>query len=135
MSLTAVQKSKIKAYLGFPVSFQNENPRLNGALDLVNDATLESLIATAITNIEAVFTALADVSRAGVQEADEVKLTKSDFGASTYDKQLRANGRMWVNQLSCFLGCPIVGDIFSEQGYPGDYWFHGSADPRFKLCL
>ena len=123
MAFTEAQRVEIRHYLGFPDTYQGENFRLEGAMDVVGgrsdaQAKAEEIIA-ALVVAETKVTAM--LSSAGIKKVDEVEF----FGNASGSSGLRdacGYGRMLAGRLSILFGVPVVNDIFGPNGYMSDGW-------------
>lgn len=128
MAFTATQQVKIRRGLGYPQTYFQANPRLEGAIEVVGaDPEASAIVVDLLAKIDA---AREDVAQSA-QSAGIRTLDKDDVGF--YDKNSvttgKANiGRYWTNELSIMLGVPIANDIFAPgRGYSGDAWAIGNA--------
>jgi hypothetical protein len=132
MAFDEAQKVKIRLFLGFPDVFQDGNPRLESAFDVIGARPdTQAEIETILTNLAAADAKVNSVlTHAGIKKVDEVEFFGSKAGTNAVD-DARAYGRMWANRLSIVFGIPLVNDVFSERGYGGDAWgdhsFQGSS--------
>lgn len=110
-------------YLGYPSFFRYVHYRLEGAFSAIdNDADVQTLLTTALTNIIAIENTINTISLsvAGLKRVDDVEYYKN-----SQLMESRKLGRMWVSRLSILTGVPIYSDIFGENGYLGDKFSDG----------
>lgn len=142
MAFTDERKVQIRFFLGYPFPFQQLNPRLESAIDLVGaNATAQQMVETILDKLLAVYGLDPNnpgvpgqvdtvVQQAGikiVESADD----KIEFGATTktgsgsssaiLDAQMDVARRL-VSSLSIMMGVEIANDIFGPKGYQNDMW-------------
>jgi len=143
MAFTDERKVQIRFFLGYPFPFQQYNPRLEGAIDLVGaNATAKTMVEVLLDKLLAVYGldpsnpgAPAQVDQA-VQQAG-IKVVESaddriEFGTSAGNGTgsstsaiLSAQNdvaRQLVGALSIMMGVEIANNIFGPNGYQGDAW-------------
>lgn len=122
MAFTSAQLAQIRWYLGYPDVYIYANPRLESAMVQVgNDADASAIVLGLLTLISADLAAMSGfaLTMAGVQSLD--KGDAAMFQGQSI-KDIGRIGRMHCGQLSQRFGAPKGNDIFSEQGYSGDWW-------------
>lgn len=124
MALTAIEKARIRQYLGFSTANKQWNPRLESRMSELDEADL-SLTREILQRIQRVECELAPGSSAmsseGVKKVDEVEFFGPHEGGSRADR-FRKTGQNFCSQLSIKLGVPLVGNYFGTGGYAGDGW-------------
>lgn len=133
MALTALQKSQIRLYLGYPDAFRFENPRLEGMLNHNLSLEAESLIIASLTALTTVEDTILSTTLGvvGLAQVDDVKF----FQGRALTESHRI-GRMYVSRISITLGVPIYADVFGATGYLGDkFSSFGTPGPGGKISL
>ncbi len=146
MAFTAAQQVHIRLFLGYPFPFQQLNPRLEGAIQLVGaNATASDMVAAMLTKLLGFYgldpaaqapplvdQALGQAGIKTVESADD-KIefgTTSGKGGDTSSAILDAQNavaRQLVGALSSMMGVEIASDVFSRRGYSGDGWQSGQT--------
>jgi len=142
MAFTNAQKVQIRFYLGYPFPFQQLNPRLEGAIELVGaDASATSMVNDMLVRLMKVYgldpanpgsVGQVDqvVQQAGVKSVEsaddkiEFGTTASGGGASSsamLATQVELAKRL-VSALSTMMGVEIANDVFGTKGYNNDMW-------------
>lgn len=125
MAFDEATRVQVRFSLGFSDVFRQNDPRLEGALDVVQDRPdTVTLIQTILANIQTVQTSvLTSLSGAGLKRAEDIEWYEGNGpSGSAYIDGQRSIGRQFCNQLSIILGVPLQADIFGEAGYTGDAW-------------
>lgn len=143
MAFTDEQQVQIRFFLGYPFPFQQLNPRLEGALQLVGANTTAKDIVIAILAKLVTFYGIDPanpggpaaidqvIAQAGVKSVESVD-DKIEFG-TTGNTQGGASGsailntqndaaRQLVGALSSMMGVEIANNIFGKNGYTNDNW-------------
>jgi hypothetical protein len=130
MALSAEEKAKIRAYLGYADSFRYKNTRLEGMLEGALSAEAETLVRAHLTELTRVDTELtAAISTGGLKKADEIEFYPSSETRTQEDSK-RNEGRMYINRLSIALAVPVFGDFYGSAGYPGDAFSQDGIAPN-----
>jgi len=140
---TDQRKVQIRFFLGYPFPFQQYNPRLESAIDLVGaNATAQTMVETILDKLLAVYgldpnvpnqPAQVDqvVQQAGIQRVEsaddvvEFGTTSKTGGSGSSSAILDAQNdvaRQLVGALSVMMGVEIANNIFGKSGYQGDGW-------------
>ncbi len=133
MAFSEAQRVKIRKYLGFPDTFQQNNTRLESAMNVIGSrpdtqAAVEAVLtdlATAETQVAASFTT------AGLKRAEDVEW----YEGGTEIRSKLGLGRMHAARLSIIMGVPLVGDYFGTSGYQGDNWMGPMNQYGFPIAL
>lgn len=142
MAFSSARKFQIRFFLGYPFPFQQYNPRLESAIDLVGtDATAQTTVETILDKLLAFYGIDPNnpgvpgsidqaVGQAGikiVESADD----KIEFGGTTQTGSGSSSAildaqndvaRQLVGSISVIMGVEIANDVFSKSGYRGDAW-------------
>lgn len=155
MAFTDEQKVKVRFFLGYPFPFQQLNPRLEGALDLVGanvsaTAMVVAMLAKLVTfygidpsNPGAPAAIDQVIAQAGVKRVESVddvveygstgNANAGSSGSAMLNTQNDA-ARQLVASLSIMMGVEIANNIFGTQGYNNDMWkarsYQMSVGPR-----
>lgn len=142
MAFSETQKVQIRFFLGYPFPFQELNPRLEGAIQLVGanapaQAIVEGILAKLVTfygldpnNPGAPATIDTVVGQAGVKRVESVDDvvefgTTSGTGGASSSAILNAQNdvaRQLVGALSSMMGVEVANDVFGKLGYRNDGW-------------
>ena len=128
MAFTEAQRVKIRLYLGFPDVFRANDPRLEGAMDVIGArADTQAEVVACLAALVLAETKIATLlGSAGIKKVDEVEFFQAQSGGSAAVRDACSNARMWASRLSILMGVPLMGDAFGTRGYQGDSMF-GSA--------
>lgn len=119
-----MQQAQCRLYLGYADIYRYKDTRLEGVLAPgLLSADAETLLVGILAQLTAVDAALIGaggnpgiaLQAAGVKKVDEIEFFQ---GRAIVD--LRRVGRTLVTRLSNILGVPLYGDVYGENGYPGD---------------
>jgi hypothetical protein len=123
MAFTEAQKVKIRLFLGFPDVFQDNNARLESAIDVIGTRSdTQTEVETLLVNLAAADAKVNGLlTSAGIKKVDEVEFFPSSSGSSSVT-DARSYGRLWASRLSIIFGVPLQGDAFGTRGYEGDSW-------------
>lgn len=130
MSFSNAERVRIRAYLGYSQTQEQEFYRLESALNLVeNDADKLTEARLYLTNLATIDQALLDaLDAAGVNGLSNQGIVFGDKNQRL--EGIRKQGRMWVARLSNMIGLQVYGGAYSESGFPGDdYLRHGWRTP------
>ncbi len=120
MSLTAMEKARVRLYLGLADQFRYLDSRLESVLN--NDLSPEGeiLVQEALAALVLVETQMlgAPILNAGVKRVDEVWFFEN--GSNSALKGVCAAARPFISRISIITGVPIYGDAFGSGGWPGD---------------
>ena len=155
MAFTDPQKVQIRSFLGYPFPFQQLNPRLEGALQLVDDNVTATtivieLLAKLVTfygidpaNPGAPSTIDTTIGQAGIKSIksvdDVVEYGTSGNTASGASSSAMLNtqndaAKQLVGALSIMMGVEIANDLFGKRGYDNNMWkarsYQMSIGPR-----
>lgn len=133
--ITDEEKADIRFYLGYPDVYQQLNPRLESALDVVGNKSYQ------MTKVRSILLKLKEVEEkmseydsiletAGIKRVEEIEFF-NDKEAKNKESTLKSEGRRLVNQLSIIFGVPAVNDVFGTSGYQGDSW----VNKNFMSCF
>src|SRR5688572_30254535 len=105
MAFTEAQKVKIRLYLGYPDTFQQNNTRLESAITVVGSrADTQTEVEGILASLATLETSLASsLSSAGLKRAEDVEWYQSGSGSAVID-QKRSEGRRYCNRLSTLFG-------------------------------
>lgn len=123
MAFTEAQKVKIRKYLGYPDTYQQNNTRLESAIVVIGDrADTQAEVVAVLASIAAVETSLGtSLQTAGLKRAEDIEWYQSASGSPVIDAKIN-EGRRFCSQLSMLFGVPLAGDAFGKSGYQGDSW-------------
>ena len=122
MAFSNAQKSKIRAYLGFPDLHLSANPRLEGGLEVAGaDSDTQTEVESLLTKLAAVEVAI-DTNAIDTAGLSSVGTGDPEFYKGQQLNDLKRIGRGLVAKLSIKLGIPVVSDYFGSTGYGGDAW-------------
>lgn len=123
MAFTEAQKVKIRFYLGFPDTFQQNNTRLESAFDVIGGRPdVQAFVETILASLATVETSVASsLSSAGLKRAEDIEWYQSGSGSAAISQKL-SEGRRYCARLSIVFGVPLVGDAFGTRGFEGDSW-------------
>ena len=155
MAFTDDQKVKVRFFLGYPFPFQQLNPRLEGALDLVGanvsaTAMVVAMLAKLVTfygidpsNPGAPAAIDQVIAQAGVKRVESVDdvvefgMTGNASGGASNSAMLNTQNdaaRQLVGALSIMMGVEIANDLFGKRGYDNNMWkarsYQMSIGPR-----
>lgn len=121
MAFTEAQKVKLRLYLGYPDTFQQNNTRLESAFTVIGGR------AATQTEVESVLASLANIETTIVSSLTSAGLKSVGRGAVEWYqnaeiKAKRNEGRAYCGRLSIIFGVPLAGDAFGTDGYRGDGW-------------
>ena len=143
MAFTDEQKVKVRFFLGYPFPFQQLNPRLEGALDLVGanvsaTAMVVAMLAKLVTfygidpsNPGAPAAIDQVIAQAGVKRVESVDdvvefgMTGNASGGASNSAMLNTQNdaaRQLVGALSIMMGVEVANNIFGTRGYVNDLW-------------
>ena len=143
MAFTDPQKVQIRFFLGYPFPFQQLNPRLEGALQLVGDNVTATtivieLLAKLVTfygidpaNPGAPSTIDTTIGQAGIKSIKSVDdvveygMTGNASGGASNSAMLNTQNdaaRQLVGALSIMMGVEVANNIFGTRGYVNDLW-------------
>ena len=134
--LTDVEKAQLRSFLGYPNMFRYKNPRLESAMDGLDDAVL-TLVRGAMAKVLSIDDLLNTdgLDAAGVKKVDnEVEFfgRSGAYGGESRVDGIRKMGRMHIARISKILGTPINNgsDYFDPNGYAGDHWSSQMGNQR-----
>lgn len=125
--LTNLEKAQLRSFLGYPNMYRYKNPRLESAMDGLDDDVL-TLVRAAVTKVLAYDEALGSdgLDSVGVKKVDEVEFfgRSGAYGGESKVDGIRRLGRIQIARISKILGTPINNgsDYFDPNGYAGDHW-------------
>lgn len=143
MAFTDEQKVKVRFFLGYPFPFQQLNPRLEGALDLVGaNASATAMVVAMLAKLVTFYgidpsnpgaPAAIDqvIAQAGVKRVESVDdvvefgMTGNESGGASNSAMLNTQNdaaRQLVGALSIMMGVEVANNIFGTSGYNNDMW-------------
>src|SRR5690349_6720682 len=120
-TFTALEKAKIRTYLGYPDLFRYKNTRLESALDALSPEG-ETLVRENLTKLATIDdTTIAEAFANGrLKRVDEIEWhAATSTQLSDHDLAL-LQARLWAGRISTIFGVPFYADAFGDEGYPGD---------------
>jgi len=112
MSLTSAQIAKVKFYLGYPQTNQYDSYLLTSVLQAIDDADVETLITSCLTELADVDNRLSTFAR-GIAGITAVGTGDPEFAAGQALKDLRSAGKEQVKRLSSIINFQPLSDVFS----------------------
>jgi len=148
MAFTDAQQVQIRFFLGYPFPFQQLNPRLEGAIQLVGaNATAKTIVEGLLSKLVTFYgidpgnpggPAQIDkaIAQAGVRRVESVDDvvdygTTGNEGASASSSAMLSTqneaAMQLVGALSSMMGVEIANNVFGKTGYVNDLWArHGN---------
>lgn len=143
MAFTDAQQVQIRFFLGYPFPFQQLNPRLEGAIQLVGaNATAKTIVEGLLSKLVTFYgidpgnpggpaqidSALADAGIKRTESVDDVVefgTTGNSNGGASSNATLNAQNDVaiqLVGALSSMMGVEIANNVFGKTGYVNDLW-------------